>query len=100
MALQPESRSGLGGLLRRLLSSAARRALFLLVLVLGAGLVTTAWADSRHKGRVAPDLENRSKTESPLEMVPLVATLDGADPGAVAARVAELGGRMHGHYKN
>src|ERR1041384_370997 len=66
--------------------------------VLGAALASSAWAGEHGKTRVAPDLQDETRKGSPTRMVDLVITLDGGDPGQVAARVAELGGTVHGHF--
>src|SRR6266571_2895047 len=76
------------------------RLTLIILLVLSVALVSPAWAAAHGKAGVAPDLQEETRRGSPSRMVGLVVTLDGTDIAQVAARVAELGGRVHGHFRN
>ena len=71
---------------------------FITLFVLSVALFSPASAAAHEKSRVAPDLQEETGKGSPARMVRLVITLDGADPAQVAARVAELGGTVRGHF--
>ena len=72
---------------------------FIILFVLSIAVGSPAWAANNGKGGVAPDLREEMHNGSPSEMVRLVVTLDGADATQVMARITELGGRIHGHFR-
>ncbi len=73
---------------------------FIILFVLGVALFSPAWAAAQGKAGVAPDLQEETGKGSPARLVSLVVTLDGADPEQVVARATELGGRVHGNFRN
>src|SRR5712692_190913 len=72
----------------------------IILFVLSVALFSPAWADAHGRAGVAPDLQEETQKGSPARTVRLVVTLEGADPALVADRVAELGGKVHGHFPN
>ena len=73
---------------------------FIILFVISLALFSPAWAAAHGQAGVAPDLQEETRKGSPGRSARLVVTLEGADPVQVAARVTELGGKVHGHFPN
>ncbi len=69
--------------------------LFALILSLGPAAAAPA-----HEGKLAPDLRQEARKGSPARTVRLVITLQGADTDQVAGKIAELGGKVRGHFSH
>src|SRR2546428_9544791 len=52
------------------------------------------------KAGIAPDLAQSMEKDSPSNIVPLVISLQGADPDFVAGRVKELGGVVRKYFRH
>ena len=97
--LQTSCRNRGWGFTRRWPIRLGRLALLILFLVLGQSPVPAASVPN-HKSKLAPDLEEETRKGSPSGSIRIVATLEGADADRVAGKVAELGGKVRGHFRH
>src|SRR6266699_308642 len=101
MGRQPRSvAGGSGNALGHRGTLPRRTAPALLAILFTTLAFSTVFAAHGGKAGIAPDLAQSMEKDSPSNIVPLVISLQGADPDFVAGRVKELGGVIRKYFRH